>query len=50
MRAMAPPEVTLSDIYRSVTPFVAVMVFGLALVMIFPQIAMWLPNHFYLQQ
>ncbi|MCR4377494.1 MAG: TRAP transporter large permease subunit [Rhodospirillales bacterium] len=47
MRAMAPPEVTLSDIYRSVTPFVTVMVFGLALVMIFPQIAMWLPNHFY---
>lgn len=47
MRAMAPPEVTLSDIYRSITPFVAVMVFGLALVMAFPQIAMWLPNHVY---
>jgi len=47
MRAMAPPEVTLSDIYRSITPFVAVMVFGLILVMAFPQIAMWLPNQFY---
>lgn len=47
MRAMAPPEVTLSDIYRSIIPFVAVMVFGLILVMVFPQIAMWLPNMIY---
>jgi len=47
MRAMAPPEITLSDIYRSITPFVAVMVFGLALVMFFPGIAMWLPGQFY---
>ncbi|MEE9597049.1 MAG: TRAP transporter large permease subunit [Acidiferrobacterales bacterium] len=47
MRAMAPPEVTLSDIYRSITPFVFVMVFGLALVTIFPQIALWLPNQMY---
>jgi tripartite ATP-independent transporter DctM subunit len=47
MRAMAPPEVTLSDIYRSITPFVLVMVFGLALVTIFPQIALWLPSVYY---
>jgi tripartite ATP-independent transporter DctM subunit len=47
MRAMAPPEVTLTDIYRSIIPFVAVMVFGLAMVMIFPQIALWLPENFY---
>jgi tripartite ATP-independent transporter DctM subunit len=47
MRAMAPPEVTLRDIYRSIIPFVGVMVFGLALVTAFPQIALWLPNHVY---
>jgi tripartite ATP-independent transporter DctM subunit len=47
MRAMAPPEVTLSDIYRSIVPFVFVMVFGLALVMMFPQIALWLPQYYY---
>jgi len=47
MRAMAPPEVTLSDIYRSIVPFVFVMCFGLALVMIFPQIALWLPQYYY---
>jgi tripartite ATP-independent transporter DctM subunit len=44
MRAMAPPEVTLADIYRSIFPFVGVMILGLALVMAFPQIALWLPQ------
>ncbi len=47
MRAMAPPEVSLRDIYRSITPFVFVMILALTLVMIFPQIAMWLPNYVY---
>jgi tripartite ATP-independent transporter DctM subunit len=47
MRAMAPPEVTLADISRSIIPFVMVMVVALALVMIFPQIALWLPELHY---
>jgi tripartite ATP-independent transporter DctM subunit len=44
MRAMAPSEVGLMDIYKSIIPFVFVMVLALALVMIFPQIALWLPE------
>ncbi|MEM1110648.1 MAG: TRAP transporter large permease subunit [Pseudomonadota bacterium] len=47
MRAMAPPEITLRDIYASITPFVAVMVLALALVMLFPQLALWLPATVY---
>ncbi|MFK5977620.1 MAG: TRAP transporter large permease subunit [Rhizobiaceae bacterium] len=47
MRAMAPPEVSLSDIYRSIVPFVAIMIFALVLVMVFPQIALWLPEQKY---
>jgi tripartite ATP-independent transporter DctM subunit len=47
MRAMAPPEITLRDIYVSIVPFVLVMILGLALVMIFPQIALWLPGLYY---
>jgi len=47
MRAMAPPEVTIHDIYRSIIPFVMVMILGLVLVMAFPAIAMWLPNYVY---
>ena len=49
MRAMAPPEITLADIYRSILPFVLVMIVGLVLVMVFPQIAMWLPNSYYVK-
>jgi TRAP-type mannitol/chloroaromatic compound transport system permease large subunit len=47
MRAMAPPEVTIQDIYASIWPFVGVMVLALALVTAFPQIALWLPNYVY---
>ena len=44
MRAMAPKEITLRDIYSSIIPFVLVMCLGLAIVMIFPGIATWLPE------
>ncbi|MCP3970385.1 MAG: TRAP transporter large permease subunit [Rhodobacteraceae bacterium] len=47
MRAMAPPEITLRDIYASITPFVLVMVLALSIVMIFPEIALWLPGYIY---
>lgn len=47
MRAMAPPEISLADIYRSILPFVLVMVLGLALVIAFPGIALWLPEVYY---
>lgn len=47
MRAMAPPEIKLIDIYRSIIPFVLVMTAGLMLVVIFPEIALWLPNTVY---
>ncbi|MBK5946583.1 C4-dicarboxylate ABC transporter [Rhodobacter veldkampii DSM 11550] len=47
MRAMAPPDFTLGVIYRSVFPFVGVMLLTLILVMVFPQIALWLPQTIY---
>ena len=47
MRAMAPKEIKLTDIYRSIFPFVLVMTFALMLVMAFPQIALWLPDLVY---
>jgi tripartite ATP-independent transporter DctM subunit len=49
MRAMAPKEVTLIDIYRSIVPFVLIMMVGLAFVIMFPQIALWLPEHVYVK-
>lgn len=47
MRAFAPPEISMGDIYVSVWPFVLVMVVVLVLIMVFPQIALWLPNLIY---
>ena len=47
MRAMAPPEISLRDIYSSILPFVLVMVVALAVVMMFPKLALWLPNLVY---
>ncbi|SMO33582.1 TRAP transporter large permease [Ruegeria faecimaris] len=47
MRAMAPPEITLRDIYGSIFPFVAVMVLALTIIMIFPELALWLPGYVY---
>jgi tripartite ATP-independent transporter DctM subunit len=47
MRAMAPPEISLRDIYGSILPFVLVMTLALAIIMTFPQIALWLPDYIY---
>ncbi len=47
MRAMAPPEITLRDIYSSILPFVLVMIVALATIMAFPEIALWLPGYIY---
>ena len=47
MRAMAPPEIGVRDIYASIVPFVLVMILALALIIFFPQIALWLPNYIY---
>jgi tripartite ATP-independent transporter DctM subunit len=47
MRAMAPPEISLMDIYGSILPFVIAMIVALTLVMVFPQIALWLPETIY---
>ncbi len=47
MRAMSPPEIGIKDIYRSIIPFVAVMILGLTLVTIFPEIVLWLPDYIY---
>lgn len=44
LKGIVPPDITMGDIYRSVTPYTLVMILGLLLIMIFPQIATWLPS------
>jgi len=44
LKSVAPEGITTGDIYKSVFPFIGVLIIGMALLMIFPQIALWLPN------
>jgi len=44
MKSIAPEGVTMADIYRSVTPFVALQAIGLVICMFFPEIITWLPG------
>ena len=47
LRGVAPPEIKTSQIYRGVIPFVAIQLFALLLLSIFPGLATWLPNQIY---
>lgn len=42
LKSVAPPDITLVDIYRSVWPFILMQIVALGLVLSFPEIAMWL--------
>ncbi|MBX2837199.1 MAG: TRAP transporter large permease subunit [Gammaproteobacteria bacterium] len=44
LKSVAPKDVTLQEIFVSIFPFIGLQIIGLALVMMFPQIALWLPN------
>ena len=44
LKAVAPPQVKIQQIYRGIIPFVLLQLFGLALVILFPEIALWLPR------
>ena len=44
LKSVAPEGITTGDIYKSIFPFLGVLIIGMALIMIFPQIALWLPE------
>jgi TRAP-type mannitol/chloroaromatic compound transport system permease large subunit len=47
LKGVAPPHVTLNQIFAGMMPFMGIQVFALVLLYIFPQIGMWLPNVLY---
>jgi tripartite ATP-independent transporter DctM subunit len=44
LKSVAPRDVTLQEIFLAVMPFLCLQIIGLALVIAFPQIALWLPS------
>jgi tripartite ATP-independent transporter DctM subunit len=47
LKGVAPPEVKLSDIFSGALPFVFMVFVCMALVYIFPGLALWLPDYLY---
>lgn len=45
MKGVAPKEITMGDIYRSVPPFLMLQATGLVVCILFPSIVTWLPSH-----
>ncbi|MBE0575461.1 MAG: TRAP transporter large permease subunit [Desulfuromonadales bacterium] len=46
-KGVAPPEYTMSDIYKGIVPFVIIQIIGLAIMIGFPEIITWLPSVFF---
>jgi TRAP-type mannitol/chloroaromatic compound transport system permease large subunit len=44
LRAVAPPEITIRNMYRGVVPFIALQVVTLFIVLAFPILVTWLPS------
>lgn len=47
LKGVAPPQVKLTDIFSGALPFVGLVFLTMALVYIFPDLALWLPNYLY---
>lgn len=43
LKGVCPPEIKLTDIYKGVIPFIILQLVGLAIIIIWPQIVIWLP-------
>jgi tripartite ATP-independent transporter DctM subunit len=47
LRGVAPPSITTAQIYRGAIPFVAIQLFALLLLAVFPGLVTWLPGKIY---
>lgn len=41
LKSVAPPDISLGDIFRAVVPFICLQVIALAMLVAFPQLALW---------
>ena len=44
LRGIAPKEITLNDMFKGVLPFIAIQLITLVIVLLFPELATWLPD------
>jgi len=44
LKAVAPPEIRIQEIYRGIIPFVMIQILTLMLLILFPKLVTWLPD------
>jgi len=44
LKTVTPPDITLGQIFQSIWPFVGLQFIGIVLVVVFPELALWLPS------
>lgn len=44
LKAVAPDDMSLAEIFRALLPFIALQIIALGIVLFFPEIALWLPR------
>ena len=44
LKGVAPPEISLADIYKALWPFILLQMLAIAIVIAFPDVALWLPS------
>ena len=47
LKGVAPPYIQLVDIFKGIMPYLGIVILTMALVYIFPEIALWLPDYFF---
>ena len=47
LKGIAPPHVTINEIFRGVLPFLFLVVIAMAMFYVFPQLGLWLPSYLY---
>ncbi len=47
LKSVAPPEITMAQIYRSSVPFLFLQALGLSICVVFPEVVLWLPRQVY---
>ena len=44
LKGVAPPEIKTTQIYKGILPFVVIQIIGLLIILLFPELVLWLPE------
>lgn len=47
LKGVAPAYIQLIDIFKGIMPYLAIVIFTMVIIYIFPEVALWLPDYFF---